>query len=183
MGAVTFGVTKKAKSMTEAFNELYREAKEEHGHEQGYSGDINSTRLTADKTNEYRAAKDKVKFIKELDERVPKWETWGVELEAPKANNNKVKSSVAITPQKGAKKWETRYVVYDIQSDSDVASEKTQGAAVKKARAHTEKTQHTTLIDITKVMTKGNSRIGRVQYKSSKTESFGKYFFAVCAPE
>lgn len=187
MGATSFGQTRRGTSMREAFKSAVKEAHDEYGHQQGYSGQINCTELVADKTAEYKKAKDKDAFLAQLVNDVPKRDTWGVELEAPVGNKNKIKSVVEITPQKGARVWETRFNVLRITHTSDpdtiIAEEKTQGAAVKKARAHTEKTQETTRIEIEKVLVGGKNRVARITYKKSTTEAPGKYFFAVCAPE
>ena len=173
--------------MREAFKTAVKEAHDEYGHQQGYSGQINCTELTCDKTAEYKKAKDKEAFLSQLVNDVPKRDTWGVELEAPIPNKNKIKSVVEIDSQKGARVWETRYNVirytHDTRADKQIASEKTQGEAVRIARAHTEKTQETTVIEIEKVLLNNNSRVGRITYKKSTTEAPGKYFFAVCAPE
>jgi hypothetical protein len=182
MGAVTFFESGKGTSMGDAFNKLYEEAKEEHGHEQGYSGAINCTHLSRDVTRDYHAAKDKKKFIKDLEEKVSKGDTWGICVKEPKANKNKVKSVVKITPQKGAKKWETRYIGYTLFDDREVCSGKTQGECIKKARAYAEKHQCRVHLGLTKVLTKGDTSIGVVEYKQAKNEAKGEYVFVGCAP-
>lgn len=165
-------------SMREAFREAQEDAREEHGHEQGYSGEINTSMFDRDMTREYHQAKDKSKFIDTLYERADS-SVCGICLKEPKTNTNKVKSKVTITPQKGAKQWETRYVVryswnYD---ENEIASCKTQTEAVKKARESTEKTQKPTTITIEKVLVKGSGIIARIEYKSSTKESKGLYLF------
>lgn len=173
--------------MRDAFKTAYKEASDEYGHQQGYSGQINCTELTADKTAEYKRAKDKDQFLRDLLNNVPKRETWGVELIAPVGNKNKVKSTVEIEGQKGTRVWETRFNVvkytHNVIPDRVIASEKTQGAAIKKARSHTEATQETTRIEIEKILVGSKPQVARITYKKSTTEAPGKYFFAVCAPE
>jgi len=187
MGAVSFGVTRRGTSIREAFKTAVKDAHDEYGHQQGYSGQINCTEFVCDKTAEYKKAKDKEAFLSQLVRDVPKRDTWGVELEAPVTNKNKIKSVVELDPQKGARVWETKFNVIQINHfvspDKVIASEKTQGAAIKKARAHTEATQETTRVEIEKVLKTGKTRVARITYKKSTTEAPGKYFFAVCAPE
>ena len=110
---------------------------------------------------------------------------YGITLKEPKVSTNKIKSVVEIKPNKGARVWETRYKVYDPWDESEraIASEKTQGAAIKKARAYTEKNQKRTIIQLEKVLVKGSASIGTISYKSSKTETKGKFLFIVAAPE
>lgn len=102
-----------------------------------------------------------------------------------KVSTNKIKSVVEVNVNKGARVWETRHVVYDPRDESEraIASEKTQGAAIKKARAYTEKHQKRTIIQLEKVLVKGSTNIATISYKSSKTETKGKYLFIVAAPE
>jgi len=185
MGATTFREIGYGSSAQEAFSALCEESREELGHQQGYSGGIHDTSLCANKTRHYKAAKNKDKFLDDLEENTSKRDTHVIELKAPKSNTNKIKSVVNINPFKGARKWETRYEVYNYRSDDDraIASEKTQGAAIKKARAYTEKHQVKTYIEIAKVLLNGKTSIGYINYKESKTESQGKYLFVVCAPE
>jgi hypothetical protein len=180
MGTSKFTVHGEGTSMKDAFQRLYDEAKEEHGNDI-YNGDINTTELSGDKTNAYNLAKDKNKFLNELMLNIDKRDTYGICLKPPKANTNKVKTKVNVMPQKGAKKWETRFVVTESWTDNQVGYGKTQGEAIKKARAHTEKTQHNTNITIEKVLVTGKTLIAQVEYKKSTKESLGKYLFVVAA--
>ncbi|MEI6578389.1 MAG: hypothetical protein WCN92_02865 [Eubacteriales bacterium] len=165
--------------MMDAFRKAQEDAREEHGHEQGYSGYINNCGFCGDRTRDYEACKtqkQKDDFIEKLIANCNN-DVYGITLKAPKPNKLKVKSKVILTPQKGARKWETRYVAFTLRDDKEICSEKTQGAAIKKARAHTEKTQERTYLTITKVLTKGNSSIGHIEYKSSNKETLGLYLF------
>jgi hypothetical protein len=58
MGACSIHVVEKGNSMREAFNIAVEEAEREYGHGQGYSGAINSCRLTGDKTILYHEMSD-----------------------------------------------------------------------------------------------------------------------------
>lgn len=183
MGTRVSTETRSGKSMNDAFNEAYHDAEDEHGHEQGYSGYINCTRLSRDVTREYKAASDKRKFVDDLHDRMESGSCYGVELEPPKQNTNKVKTQVTVTPQKGAKQWETRYVVEPNWEHREIASEKTQGVAIKMARAYAEKHETTCKIYIQKIMIKGNPKVAEVAYKPSKTQKNGKYLFIYAAKD
>jgi len=183
MGTALGTITARGKSMNEAYREACQDAENEYGHKQGYSGHINCTYgIKRDMTREYNAAKNKNAFIDDLYYNIGSGECYGVILEKPKSNINKVKSSVEITPQKGTKQWETRYVV-EVLGSRDIASEKTQGAAIKKAREHCEKTQDTCRIHLTKVLVKGVTHVATVRYKQSKTQKDGKYLFIYAAKD
>lgn len=176
MGHVQVYEIAHARSMGEAYDKLHDAAEEEHGHEQGYSGAINSSMFRGDITRQYNAAKDKKKFIEEIQDKCS-GECYGVCLVEPKSNPNKVKSKVTIHPQKGAKKWETVYIGFTLFDDRQVCEGKTQGECIKKARAYAEKHQCRVHITITKKLTKGEPSIGVVEYKPSNKEKLGKYLF------
>ena len=184
MGTRTFTQMAEAPSMNEAFRNLQRAAAEEYGNDI-YNGEINNCDLKRDVTRQYNAAKDKKKFIEETMYNLEKRVVYGITLKEPKVSTNKIKSVVEVNVNKGARVWETRHVVYDPRDESEraIASEKTQGAAIKKARAYTEKHQKRTIIQLEKVLIKGSTNIATISYKSSKTETKGKYLFIVAAPE
>jgi len=155
MGTQSYSAVGRGMTQAEARQNAVEQDRAENGHQEGYTGTIGSSR--SDST-------EKVVCIKQ-----PK--------KAKRCNVEKV-------VQKGARKWETVYEVYGgYESDIPIAKEKTQGAAVKKARAHTEKTQTTTYIEIVKRITNGSPSVGTIRYKTSKSESKGKYLFIVAAPE
>jgi len=184
MGTRSFTQMAEAASMNEAFRNLQRAAREEYGRD-SYNGEINNCELEGDVTRQYNAAKDKKKFVQETMHNLEKRVAYGITLKEPKVSTNKIKSVVEIKPNKGARVWETRYVVYDPWDESEraIASEKTQGAAIKKARAYTEKTQKRTIVQLEKVLVKGSASVGTISYKTSKTETKGKFLFIVAAPE
>lgn len=167
-------------SMDEAYKEACQDAEEEHGHEQGYSGHINATHGFVDVTRKYNAATNKRKFIDESEEKQSKGDCWGICIKKPVHNTNKIKTSVEITPQKGTRKWETRYQAENFEGRVYV-SEKTQTLAIKKAREHTAKTRETLHLVITKVLVGGSTRIGRITYKQSSKEQPGEYLFLYAA--
>ena len=182
MGTTTSTLIVKGKTMAEAFRNASQDAEEEHGHGQGYSGHINVTRLTRDVTSQYKSSSNKAKYIDDLLENLDSGECYGVELEKSKVNTNKIKTTVEIISQKGTKKWETRYVA-ELFGEQTIALEKTQGAAIKKARAYVEKHQCMCRIYLTKVLVKGNSHVASIRYKQSKMETDGKYLFIYAAKD
>ena len=184
MGTRTFTQIAEAPTMGDAFRNIQRASREEYGSDI-YNGEANNCDLERDITKQYNAAKDKKKFIEDTMHNLEKRVAYGITLKEPKSNVNKVKSVVEINTNKGARVWETRYVVYDPwdESERSIASEKTQGAAVKKARIHTEKTQKRTIIQLEKVLVKGSASVGTISYKTSKTETKGKFLFIIAAPE
>ena len=67
---------------------------------------------------------------------------------------------------------------FNIIDDSGVVGlYATKGDAVKAARAHTERTQESTSIDVVKVLEKGNTKVAKVTYKKSSTERDGRWIF------
>jgi len=186
MGASTFTEIGYGMSARETFRELQDDARDEYGHQQGYSGQISDTSLTKDITFKYKQAKNKEKFIDDMLDEVDKRDCWVVELKAPKKNTNKVKSKVIPNPQKGTRKWETRYVIYPRSfrnGDGSFGYGLTQGEAIKKARKYAEENKEEYVIHIEKHLAIGNSKVASVEYKVSTNEAKGKYLFLVCAPE
>lgn len=185
MGATTFTSRGRGMSAAKVFSQLQDEAEQEYGHQQGYSGEINCTELTRDITAEYKRAKDKKKFINDMLYEVPKRDSWVIEIKPPKSNTNKVKSKVTTNPQKGARKWETRYVIYRRfgMDERSLGYGLTQGEAIKKARKLAEENQERYSIYLEKVLVVGSSKIADVEYKQSGKETQGEYLFLVCAPE
>lgn len=54
MGATNIHVIQKGPDMMSAFRSAQAEAKDEYGHQQGYSGAINSCQFGSDKTSKYK---------------------------------------------------------------------------------------------------------------------------------
>ena len=185
MGATTFSVKGFGTSVQNAFRDLQQEAEEEYGHQQGYSGEINCTDLTRDITSQYKSAKDKNAFINKMESEVPKRESWFIRLKEPKKNTNKIKSKVTTNPQKGARRWETRYVIYRRfgMDERSFGYGLTQGEAIKKARKLAEDNRERYTIYLEKVLVVSSSKIADVEYKQSGKETQGEYLFLVCAPE
>lgn len=184
MGAVDCNATIRAHSMSEAWKIAQEEAEEEHGHEQGYSGNLNCCEFEEDVTYKLRNMSPK-KLEQWMYDNVEKREAYGYCKVKPKGNTNKTKSVVKNIPQKGTRKWETVYIAETMgwNGGMERVRASTQTECVKKARAWVEKNPDQSLsIRITKELTKGNIKCAEVSYKASKTESKGTYVFIGCAP-
>ena len=74
--------------------------------------------------------------------------------------------NVTMTPQKGARKWETRYVIYDRDERSHGSALK-QADALKKAREIAIKKDKHLMIVIEKRLVDGTSQVADVKPKNS----------------
>lgn len=174
MGAISVSIEGRGQTMQEAFISLQKQAEEEYGYDH-YNGKINNCELTGDWTHKY----NKRNLDKLYDEAINKLHkpcVIGICTKEPKKNKNKVKSVVNRTPQKGTRKWVTKYVGTDWDG-MPVCEANTLTECIKKARAHTEKTQQRVYIDIEKRLETGNKRCATVEYKKSKSEELGTYIF------
>lgn len=185
MGAISITRSGKARNIKEAWKYIQDEDKEEYG-EDSYNGASNNCHLVKDVTSEWKAFKGtQDEFCGKLIERASKREMYGFCIEEPKANTNKTKSIVNNIPQKGTRKWITKYVGRNRWTGEDAIGvvAETQTECIKKARAYVEKNPNEKLeIYITKTLEKGNAICAEVQYKTSSTEKLGKYVFAGWAP-
>ena len=182
MGASSFTTTSYGKSITDAYNNAVADAVSEYGTDR-YNGTISTTNGCKDVTSEFkRSGKDIRTFINDNIEKCSKWgDAWGVCIEEPITNKNKIKSQVEHIVSKGTKKWVLKYVVY--QYDNYIGSYKTKGEAVKKAREHTERTQRRTSVVMEKKLEKGNNEVASITYKQATNEKKGKYVFFGFAAE
>jgi len=174
MGAVSVYVEGSGLSMNDAFEKLQREAEREHGTD-SYNGEINNAELCGDWTHKY-TGKNLDKLYDEAIDKLGKPDVIGICIRKPKQNSNKTKSVVERTPQKGARKWVTKYVGTGWEGNP-ICEADTLTECIKKARSHTEKTQESVIIDIIKRLDEGNYRCAKVTYKKSKTEQLGRYVF------
>jgi hypothetical protein len=183
MGACTFTNTGYGKTMRDAYSNLCEDAQEEYGHQDGYNGTISTTHGFRDVTSEFKRSKKTLRdFISERLDKLGKRECEAICIEEPKGNTNKVKSQVKHNVEKGTKKWVLKYIVKDYYGTT-IGSKDTKGDAVNLARAHTEKTQLKTTIEMAKVLEKGSTRVAEIEYKKGKTEQNGKYVFFGWAAE
>jgi hypothetical protein len=189
MGAVTFIEKVRAKSLSAAYTKAVEEANEEHGHEQGYSGNINSADPPRDVTKDYKGSKKSLSdYIESKLDNAGKRDCFGICLEEPVANTNKTKAVVENVVIKGTVKWILEYVVYEgsiigLMDDGRLKAFPTKGLAISHGRAHTEKTGRRTSVVMEKTMEKGSAVVARISYKKSTNEKDGLYCLFGLAPE
>jgi|APGre2960657404_1045060.scaffolds.fasta_scaffold02219_6 hypothetical protein len=179
MGSELFEIYSRGKSANDAYNRAVEDAELEYGHQQGYSGAINSTPGFTDVTNKFKSSNKSLNsYIKERLDTLNKRQ--GAEcicIEEPKINVNKIKTCVEHIVEKGTKKWILLYCVYEDWSGNFIASFNKKGDAVTRARQHTEKTQAETHVKIEKKLEKGNSLTAKITYKKSTNEKQGTWVF------
>jgi len=186
MGACSISVSARGKNMRDAFNNAVQDANEEYGHQEGYSGAINNCELVGDVGKERHRFQEDDHFEEWiLENKASKREVYGYCTQNPVTNNNKIKTVVHNIPQKGTRKWETRYVAQARYGDSNPCiNEKTQTEAIKKARAFVEKNPSAAVkVVITKILVKGGSVCASIDYKKATGERDGCYTFVGYAPE
>ena len=177
MGAELVSVIEQGKCINKAFAKIVKRAEEYSGHQEGYSGDFNSTHFGKDVTSKLKVM-TKAELDIYIEDNCPTGETWGYCIKEPILNKNKVQSSVETMPQKGSRVWETVYEAVDKWSDACHASDKSQTECIKKARSFVEKNPDVSLtIVIKKILTVGNQKCAEIKYKKSETEQPGIYRF------
>jgi len=181
MGACSFSNRGRGKDMYDAYKKLCDQAEEEYGHQEGYNGTISTTNGPRDLTKEYRQSKLSLsQFINNTMDRLGKRDCVGICVQEPVLNKNKIKTVVKNEVQKGTRKWELMYVVYDY--DQCIGAYPTKTDAIKKAREYTESTQRTTTINVEKC-SPTPSRVAKIEYKRSDKEAPGEYVFFGYAAE
>jgi len=178
MGASWFSTYSKGKSVQAAYNNAVEDANHEYGHQEGYSGEINSSAGYRDVTKEYKASgKSMAEFIKQSMDRLTKHQgAQAICIEEPRGNDNKIKTQVEHIVTPGTKKWVLTYIVYC--GESRIASALTKGDAVKRARDYSEKHQCTTVIKMERRLEKdAHALVAKVTYKKSSTEKDGRWVF------
>jgi hypothetical protein len=182
MGCSLVRTTVKARNINEAWKQVYDNAQEYSGHQEGYSGDFNCCDFAKDVTSMLKS-KTPAQVDDYIEDNCDKGDAWGYCTKEPKANTNKVKSQVDVTPQKGTRKWETVYKAVTSFHGREVARDKSQTECIKKARAYVEKNPEESLkIIISKELVEGIVQCATVTYKKSTTESLGVYSFVGWAP-
>ena len=177
MGSSWFTTQSRGKSVQSAYNTAVERANDEYGHQEGYSGEINSSAGYRDVTKEWKASKKTLnQFMDEQKNKLSKHQgAQAICLEEPKANENKTKSHVEHVVTPGTKKWVLKYVVKGY--DGEISSHDTKGAAVAAARAYTEKYLCSTVIQMEKRIEKSNAIVAKITYKRSSTEKDGLWLF------
>ena len=184
MGANWFQTQSKGRTVQQAYNRAVELADEEYGHQEGYSGHINSTAGYRDVTKEWKASKKSIsQYMDEAMERLSKHQgAQAICLQEPIENKNKTKSQVEHIVTPGTKKWVLTYIVYC--GDSRIASAVTKGDAVKRARDYSEKHQCTTMIKMERCLNNAShALVAKVKYKPSTTEREGRWVFFGWASE
>jgi len=184
MGACSIVVYANGKSMDDAFRRAQEEAKEEHGSDI-YNGEINNCELGRDVTFKKKDFDETDHFHEWILNNTSKRLVYGYCTKDPIVNKNKTKTTVESFPQKGTRKFETRYVAVPKWGHNMRIhiSEKTQTEAVKKARAYVE-AHPDVVIDILvkKVLISGVGITSTIQYKKASNEREGSYVFVGFAP-
>ena len=178
MGASWFTNRSKGKDIKEAYNEAVDRANYEYGHQEGYSGQINSSSGYRDVTKDFKASgKSMGQFMDEAMNRLTKHQgAQAICIQQPIENKNKTKSQVEHIVTPGTKKWVLTYIVYC--GESRIASAVTKGDAVKRAREYSERHQCTTMIKMERRLEKdAHALVAKVKYKPSTTERDGEWVF------
>lgn len=181
MGATNVEVVAYGKNIQDAFRNAQEAAREEYGHQQGYSGEINCCELVKDVTS-----KKSNMHIDELEEyiysNVDKREVMGYCEKQPKLNNNKIKTQVKNFPNQGTRTWKTVYKAFDSYG-SFILEANTQTECIKLARRYVEQQPNSKLtIAVHKDLVKGQQKCAEISYKKAAGESLGKYVFIGIAP-
>jgi hypothetical protein len=177
MGSQSFITYSRGKNLKDAYNRAVEAAEDEYGHQEGYSGAINSTTGFEDSTKEFKASKKSLDtFINEQIDKLSKHDgARAICVEQPIENKNVTKSQVEHIVTPGTKKWVLKYVVQE--RDFIIGSWNTKGDAVKDARRYTEQHQVSTKVVVKKFIEKGDTTVAKVTYKKSSTEKEGKWVF------
>ena len=178
MGSQVFKNYSKGKDVRDAYNKAVAYAEEEYGHQQGYSGEINSSAGFRDVTKEWKASKLSIEAYmeKELDRLTKHQGAQAICIDEPRANTNKTKTQVEHVVTPGRKNWVLMYVVYC--SGDRVTSAPTKTEALKLARHYSEVNQCTTIIKMERTLEKRDQAVvAKVTYKRSSTEREGKWLF------
>ena len=185
MGASLIELRSRGASMEDAYRNAVEDAIHEHGND-SYNGTISTTSGFVDRTKEQRSSGMDVHAYADWlyeNNKISKWgSAVGICMSEAVTNTNKIKSQVATTPQKGTRKWETSYVV-KLYDGTIIGSSEFQIDAINLGRKHTEKTQESTYVHITKKLINGNNLVSTITYKKSDKERHGSYYFIALAAE
>jgi hypothetical protein len=176
MGSQEFKTYGRGKSVEEAYNRAVEDAEDQYGHQEGYSGEINSTPGYTDVTAKFKASKKSLdEYINErLNVLTKHHGAEAICIEEPKVNTNKIKTQVEHVVTPGTKKWVLHYTV---EADIHVGSFLTKGEAVKKGRAYTEKTGKPSRVKMEKRLEKVDATVAKITYKKSTNEKDGRWLF------
>lgn len=178
MGSQSFTTYSRGKDVRDAYNRAVEDAEDEYGHQEGYSGQINSSHGFRDITSEFKNSKKSMnQFIDEQMDKLSKHDgARAICIEEPIGNTNVIKTQVEHVVTPGTKKWVLTYIVY--RGESRIASAVTKGDAVKRAREYSEKNQCTTTVKMERRLEKdSHALVAKVTYKPSSKEKEGRWVF------
>jgi hypothetical protein len=166
-------------NMQDAYKKACDEAEDEYGHQQNYSGEINSTGGFIDVTKEFQKSKltSLDAFERKLDNenRITKGNAYGICTREPVPNKNKIKTIVNDKVLKGTRVWKMVYTVYNY-NDENLGSAVLKADAVKIARTYTEKTRNKTVVVVERNSVQSPT-VAEILYKSGPNEAPGEYVF------
>lgn len=186
MGASNYLNSARGNTMREAYIKCVEAADDMHGHQEGYSGEINASNGFLDKTTAWKASKLSAdSFIDKNSDGNGKGEAaWGICTKEPVKNSNKVKSVVEHSVFKGTRKWELVYIPQTRSESWFGRTHNNKADAVKEAREYTEKTGNFTVVVLDRILSKdsGSRIVANINYKSNSKEAPGVYVFFGLAP-
>lgn len=178
MGSQSFTVRSRGMSAQEAYERAVEAAEAEYGHQEGYSGAINSTSGFSDATNKYKASGlPRYNFIEDRLDKLTKFQ--GAEcicIQEPKGNKNYIKTKIEHVTTPGTKKWVLKYVAFS-HSKGTIGSYRTKGEAVAAARKYTEHCGNSSYVEMRKELDKGSPLTAKIIYKKAKNECEGEWEF------
>lgn len=178
MGQTQIWRTGTGKNIRDAWNDIQKQDREEFGKDL-YNGGANNCNLIADLSGKINP-KD---LEDEAEKRnVDKREVYGVCVQKPILNKNKVKTHVDRRTFRGKRQWLTVYKVLERYSGDQIAVKNTLKEAIEAGRKHTEKTKMTTRVLITKEL-QSDPICAVITYKKAATERMGIWNFYGYAPE
>jgi hypothetical protein len=133
MGMEQRWATVKGSEFGPAWRKVQAEDKEDRGDDQGYSGGLHHV------SGLKEVSKEDFEKYQEGELHLNKGDAVYYCEREPKGNSNKIKSSVERFPNKGTRKWVTKYALYPRDIDYSAGSYDKQEEAVKRAREYSEK--------------------------------------------
>jgi len=180
MGGQQFTITERGASMQEAYNTAVEEAEREHGTDP-YNGTISTTTGVQDKTRDFKKKKGDAWDYRDdnIDDANKHEPVWGVCISEPVGNPNKIQTQVEVVRKKGAQKWELKYQVSTrgYHNRELVYTGDSQGDAIAKARAYSQKHMCDTFVEMVRVLSSGSNRVANISYKPSPKQKLGEYLF------
>lgn len=176
MGAHSISVTAQGKDINDAFRNAVAEANDYYGHQEGYSGAINTCELRRDVTSK-RPTMTQDELEEWILEQTSKREVFGYCINQPKKNENKIKTQVHNMPQHGTRKWQTVYEAVNWEGTVRASASK-QTECITKARKYVSEHPNEELtVRISKQLVEGNKDCAKIRYKKAAGERLGTYVF------